>query len=125
MDNNIKYIELKSGFSDNGPAWIAKVKYSKSKRVIYFNNKAFLKANGIMGNYIDIETNEEYWISGIKKNGQNRHSAGNGKIIIDKKIVEEYLKYIRKEILNNDYIIEDIPEVYPIQRINDIQNRKF
>jgi riboflavin synthase alpha subunit len=125
MNENIKYIELKSGFSDNGPAWIGKIKYSKSKRVIYFYNKGFIKVNGISGNYIDMETNEEYWISGIKKNEKNRHWAGNGKIIIDKNIVNEYLEYIEKDILNNNYIIEEIPEIYPIERINEIENTKI
>ncbi len=31
-----KFIELKSGYSDNGPAWIAHVKQSKSRRTVYF-----------------------------------------------------------------------------------------
>ena len=33
----LRYIELKTGHDDNGPAWIARVKLSKSKRTIYFN----------------------------------------------------------------------------------------
>jgi hypothetical protein len=32
-----------------------------------------------------------YWISGIKRNGQDRHWAGKGKIQIEKNIVNEYL----------------------------------
>jgi hypothetical protein len=69
MKPEIKYIELKSGFSDNGKAWIALVSFSKSGKTIYFNGKAFqsLDGNGITANYFDIETNEEYWISGVKK----------------------------------------------------------
>jgi len=35
---DILYIELKTGYSDNGPAWIGRVRYSKSGRTIYFNN---------------------------------------------------------------------------------------
>ena len=34
---NIRYIELKTGFSDRGPAWIGKVVFSKSGQTIYFN----------------------------------------------------------------------------------------
>lgn len=30
----LKYIELKTGYNDNGPAWIARVKVSKSGRGI-------------------------------------------------------------------------------------------
>jgi hypothetical protein len=126
MNSLIKYIELKTGYSDNGPAWIGKVKFSKSKKTIYFNNKAFMKITGIYGNYMDIETREEYWISGVKKDGMDRHWTGSGKIIIEKNIVNEYLKLIESEELDDrKYIIEDIPEIYPIERIEKILNLKL
>lgn len=81
MESQLKYIELKTGHAHNGPAWIAKVDYSKSGKTIYFNGRA-LKGNG-HGVCVDVETQEIYWVSGIKKNGQDRHWAGNGKIQID------------------------------------------
>ena len=56
----IKYIELKTGYNDDGPAWIGRVKESKSGRTIYFNDHAFQRYNGISGNYIDIETGEVF-----------------------------------------------------------------
>ena len=66
---DILYIELKSHHSDDGPAWIGRVEYSKSGQTIYFDDKAFasLKGAGSAGNYYDIETGDEYWISGVKK----------------------------------------------------------
>ena len=87
MKREIRYIELKSGFGDSGPAWIGLVEYSKSEQTVYFNNMALkkLKNSGISGNHFDIETGEEYWISGVKKNGQDRHWAGAGKIRLMKK----------------------------------------
>jgi hypothetical protein len=36
MKDRIMYVELKSGFSDDGPAWIGKVKFSKSGQTVYF-----------------------------------------------------------------------------------------
>jgi len=98
MKSEIKYIELKSGYSDDGPAWIGKVDFSKSGQTIYFNGRAF-KGNG-HGSCFDLETKESYWITGIKKNGQNRHWAGKGKIMIDKLIVDDYLKLV--ELKNLD-----------------------
>ena len=65
MESQIKYIELKTGFADNGPAWIGKVEFSKSGKTIYFNGPAF-KGNG-HGVSSDLETGEIYWISGVKK----------------------------------------------------------
>ena len=59
------YVELKSGYADNGPAWIGKGFYSKSGKTIYFNGEAFSKKWGIIGRYFGEEG--EYWISGIKK----------------------------------------------------------
>ena len=92
MKPELKYVELKSGYSDDGPAWIGMVEFSKSGKSIYFNGHSFI-GNG-HGVSIDIETREVYWITGIKKNGENRHWAGSGKIMIDKDVVEEYLKII-------------------------------
>lgn len=37
MIRDIMYIELKTGYSDDGPAWIGYVKTSKTKKTIYFN----------------------------------------------------------------------------------------
>ena len=41
MIKDLMYIELKTGYSDDGPAWIGYVKTSKTKKTIYFNNHAF------------------------------------------------------------------------------------
>ena len=96
MQNDIVYVELKTDYSDDGPAWIGRASYSKSRRTIYFNGKAFfsLGGSGTIGNYRDIETNEQYWISGVKKNQEDRHWAGSGKISIDKDEVENYLALV-------------------------------
>lgn len=121
--DNILYIELKSGYSDNGPAWIGKVKYSKSGHTIYFNDKGFQRSPRIAGNYTDVETRQEYWISGVKKNGADRHWAGSGRIMIDRKVVDEYLKITGQVSIDNKRLeIIDIPDVFPIDRINKIVN---
>ena len=53
---DIRYIELKTGYNDNGPAWIGNVKESKSGKTIYFNDHAFQKYHGVYSNYIDKAT---------------------------------------------------------------------
>ncbi len=89
----LRYIELKSGYGDCGPAWIARVRLSRSKTTVYFNGRALKKAKGggVSGNYFDVESGEEFWISGIKKNGEDRHWAGSGLILVEARVVEEYL----------------------------------
>ena len=37
------YVELKTGYDDNGPAWIRKAFFSKTGKTIYFDGKVFLK----------------------------------------------------------------------------------
>ena len=109
MKPQLKYIELKTGYSDNGPAWIGKVEFSKSGKTVYFNGRAF-KGNG-HGYCFDIETKETYWISGIKKNGQDRHWAGNGKIMLDRQFVNEYLSITETEGLDLErFTLVDIVE---------------
>jgi len=102
MAKRIMYIELKSGYSDDGPAWIGSVEFSKSGRTIYFNNQAFkaIGGAGISGNYEDLLSGDEYWISGVKKDGNDRHSAGGGKVMIQNDILEQYLGIINSKELD-------------------------
>lgn len=120
LRDELKYIELKSGYSDDGPAWIGKVKFSKAGKTVYFDGKAF-KGNG-HGLCSDLITGEVYWISGIKTNGQDRHWAGRGKIMIDKKVVEEYLKKTGQSKLDTSkFEIVEIEEVDK-SKFNEIEN---
>lgn len=125
MIKDLMYIELKTGYSDDGPAWIGYVKTSKTKKTIYFNDQAFQKYNGCYSNYVDIETGDEYWISGLKKKESNRHWAGYGKIMIDQRAVDEYLSLIEeKELPHNLFEIIDIEDRFPMERINKLLNGK-
>ena len=123
MRTEIKYIELKTGYSNNGPAWIGKVEFSKSGKTMYFNNHAF-KGNG-HGVCSDLETRDIYWVSGVKKNEQNRHWAGNGKVMIDREIISEYLQIIKKQTLDlNYYELVDIAKTDKT-RFNQIENENI
>lgn len=121
------YIEHKTDQSDRGNAWIGKVEFSKTGQTVYFNGKAFKKIirGGIYGNFYDSETGDEYWISGIKKNGQDRHWAGGGKIMVDKEIVEEYLELVNFSILDEqNFELVDI-EPTDKQKFAEIENQKI
>ncbi|MBQ6018745.1 MAG: mannose-1-phosphate guanylyltransferase [Clostridia bacterium] len=119
----LMYVELKSGCSDDGPAWIGYVRTSKSEKTVYFNDHAFQKYNSGSGNYYDIETGENYWISGVKKRESNRHWAGHGKIMIDRKAVPEYLSVIGENALPKQlFEVLDIEDRYPVERVYRLLN---
>lgn len=128
MKSEIKYIELKTGFSHDGPAWIGLVFFSKSGKTIYFNGKAFQKigSDRMQGNYYDIENGAEYWISGVKKDQTDRHSFGNGQIQIEERIVDDYLAIInRKSLDKSRFSICKVTEEIPITRIHEMENTPY
>jgi len=85
----LRYIELKSGYSDNGPAWIARVSSSRSGQTVYFDGKALKRAQG--SEHYDSDSGDTYWISGVKQRGTNRHPCGSGKIQVEAAAVPELL----------------------------------
>jgi hypothetical protein len=46
MTQLLRCIELKSGYSDNGPAWIGYITSSRTGRTLYFNGRGLLKLKG-------------------------------------------------------------------------------
>lgn len=120
MKSRIMYVELKTGYSDNGPAWIGKAFFSKSSKTIYFNGKAF------KGGRRELISGDLYWISGVKKDGTDRHWAGGGKISIDKSVVKEYLEFIgNKSLPKNKFEVVELNNNPPKEEIKGIENQKL
>lgn len=93
----IMYIECKAG-GLTGPARIGRVTYSKTGATIHYGGKEFrsLKGAGFKANYYDVESGEEYWISGPKKDGRDALYATNVAPEIDADVKDEYWSKIRK-----------------------------
>jgi hypothetical protein len=122
----LRYIELKTGFGDSGPAWIGRVSLSRSKTTVYFNGRALKRAKGggVSGNYFDIESGDEYWVSGVKKNGQDRHWAGSGRVLVEASAIEEYLTLRNLTALDQaHYEITDSIVQTDIAKFTDIENQ--
>ena len=95
MRPRIMYIENKSG-SLNGRGRIGRVTFSKTGKTIYYDGKTFQSLKGAYkANYFDVQTKERYWISGPKKNGEDRLYNTRG-IDIDEDVREEYWRDIRR-----------------------------
>jgi hypothetical protein len=89
------YVERKAG-SLEGPARIGWVTFSKSGKTIYYNGRAFqsLQGSGFKSNYFDVETGEQYWISGVRKDRQDRLYGGLHQVEIDDDARDEYFRII-------------------------------
>ena len=91
MGRRVMYVENKDGLIEGVTARIGWVVFSKSGRTVYYRGRALSKGRGVSGNFFDVVTGEEYWLSGIKRRGSNAHPAESGiSIEIDPDAVEEY-----------------------------------
>lgn len=126
MQRVLKYLELKGGYSDNGPAWIAKVGVSKSGRTLYFNGKALKRRHGVAGNYFDLETGEEWWVSSVKKDGLDRHWAGSGRVSIEAGAVDDYLTITGAPELDRS-TFDVVPDLEPTEpsRFYELENKRL
>ena len=95
--SRIMYMEEKSGGLE-GSARIGRVYYSKTGKTLYYRGQKFrsLKGSGFKANYFDVETLDEYWISGPKNDRNDRLYGGNRDVKIDNDVREEYLSNISK-----------------------------
>lgn len=91
----IMYIERKAE-SLNGPARIGRVTFSKTGRTLEYRGRTFGKAKGgYKFNHID-EAGDEYWISGPRRDGQDRlYPQSSNPVEIDDDVREEYWIKIR------------------------------
>lgn len=93
MRRRIMYVENKDGTIEGVPARIGWVDFSKTGQTIYYRGLILQKGNMIRGNFFDVITGEEYWVSGVKKRGSNSHPAERSiEIAIDPDALAEYQK---------------------------------
>ena len=95
--SRIMYIEDKSEGIE-GPARIGRVFFSKSGRTLYYRGLTFrsLKGMGFKANYYEVDSGAHYWISGPRKDRNNRLYGGNRGVEIDEDALEEYQDILRR-----------------------------
>ncbi|WP_281638241.1 hypothetical protein [Flavobacterium marginilacus] len=126
MKSEIVYVEIETGANHDGQAQIGKCFFSKTGKTIYFNGNVYQKGKGFSSNYFDIETGNGYWISGVKKNGTDRHKFGKGIIEIDQSIIAEYLKIIGEtELQKNKFKLVNLNNIPSKTKATEILNEKY
>jgi hypothetical protein len=93
--SRIMYIEDKSKGLEGG-ARIGRVYFSKSGKTLFYQGMKFasLSGSGFKSNYFEVDTGDHYWISGPRKDQNNRLYGGNRGVEIDKDVYDEYLQHI-------------------------------
>ena len=81
----------------NGPARIGRITFSKTGATLYYRDRSLqsLKGMGFKANYFDTESGEYYWISGPRKDGQDRLYVSSLAVEIDEDVQDEYWSVIR------------------------------
>ncbi len=71
MVDRLMFVQLKTGYDiDRGPCWISTVRFNRSWKTAYWHGKALRRWPGMYdANFYDVETNEQYWISGPHRDG--------------------------------------------------------
>ncbi|WP_298511298.1 hypothetical protein [uncultured Kordia sp.] len=94
--SRIMYIEDKSTDIE-GSARIGRVYFSKSGKTLYYRGRKFrsLKGSGFKANYFDVDSGDEFWISGPRKDRNDRLYGGQLGVVIDADVKEDYVKLIQ------------------------------
>jgi hypothetical protein len=96
--SRLMYIEDKS-MGLEGEARIGRVYFSKSGKTLYYRGRKFrsLKGSGFKANYYEVESRNHYWISGPRKDKNDRLYGGNRGVEIDEDVTKEYAEYLRQK----------------------------
>jgi len=94
--SRIMYIERKAE-GLNGPARIGRATFSKTGRTVEYQGRNFEKARGgYKWNHFDVETGDRYWISGPRRDGEDRlYPQSTQPVEIDEDVRKEYWTEIR------------------------------
>ncbi len=94
--SRIMYIEDK-GSGMQGSASIGRIYFSRTRKTLYYRNKCLrsLKGLGFKSNYYDVNTGDEYWISGVKQDRHDRLYGGQLGVVIDDDVKDEYQRMIK------------------------------
>jgi hypothetical protein len=94
--SRLMYIEDKS-LGLEGEARIGRVYFSKSGKTLYYRGQKFqsLKGSGYKANYYELESGNHFWISGPRKDRNDRLYGGSRGVEINDDVKAAYAEYLR------------------------------
>ncbi|WP_430423310.1 hypothetical protein [Phenylobacterium sp.] len=91
LRRRIMYVESKQGVIDGVKGRIGWVSFSKTGQTVYYRGLTLQKGNGVSGNFFNVESGEEFWVSGVKRRGSNAHPAERSFAVeIDEDAIDAY-----------------------------------
>ncbi len=99
LRRRLMFVQLKTGFdADRGPSWICWVDFTKSWKTARFHGKELRRFRSANANFVDVNTHENYWLSGPKRD-QSDLRYGPGKPIVDEDALEAYEVFLKGGLL--------------------------
>jgi hypothetical protein len=88
------FVQQKSGFNtDAGPCWIGWVDFNRSWKTARFHDRELRRSQSFDGNFVDVNTDEEFWLSGPKRD-QTDARYKNTSPIVDEDAREPYRAFL-------------------------------
>jgi len=96
--DRVMFVHLKTRHcGDGGPSWISLVRFNKSWKTAYWHGLRLARAQGVDGNFFDPQTQEEYWLSGPKRDRTDTRYSHTQPAVDDdvREIYDAFLKGAR------------------------------
>ena len=94
MARRVMFVQLKTGYgTDSGPSWICWVDFNRTWKTARFHGRELGRQQGIDGNFVDVATGEEFWVSGPKRDRTDLR-YGPGAPEVDDDVADEYRAFL-------------------------------
>lgn len=93
--DRVMFVQLKTGHDiDRGPCWISVVRFNRSWQTAYWHGKTLRRIPSLFdANFCDIDTGDEYWLSGPHRDRRDTR-YGNVVPVIDDDARQAYQAFL-------------------------------
>lgn len=91
----IMFVQLKTCFGiDRGTSWIGWVDFNRSWKTARFQGRKLRRGQGFDSNFVDVQTGEEFWVSGPKRDRSDARYGPRTTVVEDdaREAYEDFLR---------------------------------
>jgi hypothetical protein len=94
MPDRVVFVQLKTGYpTDQGPCWICRARFTKTWQSVQFHGRTLRRQQTVYGNFVDVESGEEWWVSGPKRDRTDARYSGQ-QPVVDDEVRAEYEAFL-------------------------------